>query len=283
MGWEFRQYKGRSCGPYFVCRKDGERRYVGRKPTAAQLVTEDQRRALREQKRVEYKQFQALDAQLTDLTRVTKTLVNATLLGSGYHQHKREWRKRRINNIYDEGQHFMDNDTLRLETETASYGRLETLVQNAQQGDTTTLPAIRQLLDRVPEVWEGSRVLAQQIERSWINTISGRDLISQEILEREVNALRTQLQGSNPSPIETLLIERICSCWLAIQHAELIASKRLTPYTFALSNAEENRLDKTNRRFLASVRELAKVRKLLTPETRVQVNVGAQQQVVNRV
>jgi hypothetical protein len=153
---------------------------------------------------------------------------------------------------------------------------LETLVEQAQQGDVSTLPAIRELLDKM-ETWEDSRVLAKQIERSWIKTISGQDLITQEVLEREVEALRLQLQGENPNPLETLLIERICSCWLAIQHAELIASKRLTPHTMALSNAEENRLDKTNRRFLSAVRELAKVRKLLTPAQKFQVNIGTNQ------
>lgn len=175
----------------------------------------------------------------------------------------------------------MQDIAVTLDAETASYDTLEAVVNQAQLGDTSTLPVIRQLLDRVPEIWEDSRVLASQIERSWITTISSRDLVSQEVLEREVDALRIQLQGPSPSPLETLLVERICSCWLAIQHAELIASKRLTPHTFALSNAEENRLDKTHRRFLSAIRELAKVRKLLRPETKFQVNIGAQQIIVS--
>ena len=71
---------------------------------------------------------------------------------------------------------------------------LEMLIEQAQQGDVSTLPAIRELLDKV-ETWEDSRILAKQIERSWINTISGQDLITKEFLEREVDALRVQLHA----------------------------------------------------------------------------------------
>ena len=279
MSWEIRNkrkyyYRVQRNGKYLI------KTYCGSGAAAKRAAYEDsQRREAREKERAVRKQFLALDAQLKDLTTTTITLTKAVLYGAGYHEHKREWRRRRINTINEGGRDFMENSTLTLEAETSAYDTLETLVNQAQQGDTTTLPAIRKILDGVPEVWNESRIIASQIERSWIETISGRDLISQEILEREVEALRTQLSGANPSPLEALLIERICACWLAVQHAEFIASKRLTPHTCALSNAEENRLDKTNRRLLAAIRELAKVRKLLTPEQKVQVNIGAAQQI----
>ena len=174
---------------------------------------------------------------------------------------------------------MLDNTLTR--EEPMSHDTIDDLVHKAQAGDTTTLPVIRHLLDQVPALWEDSRVLAKHLERSWLITMSGKDVLSQEILEREVQALRRQLQGANPSPLESLLADRICTCWLAVQHAELIASKRLSPQRCALSNVEENRLDKVHRRFLSAIRELARVRKLLTPEQKLQINVGAQQHVVN--
>ncbi len=171
----------------------------------------------------------------------------------------------------------MQNTTLTRE-EPIGYDTVDDLIHKAQAGDTTTLPVIRHLLDQVPALWEDSRVLAKHLERSWLITMSGKDVLSQEILAREVQALRRQLQGANPSPLESLLVDRICTCWLAVQHAELMTSKRLSPQRCALSNVEENRLDKTHRRFLSAIRELARVRKLLTPEQKLQINVGAQQQ-----
>jgi sigma54-dependent transcription regulator len=167
----------------------------------------------------------------------------------------------------------MEN-TLLLANETVSYDTLEDAVRQAQQGDATTLPVIRELLDQTPELWENARNLATQVERTWIQALSGRDLVSQELLERDVQALRTTLQGSAPSPLENLLIERICACWLAVQHAELRAASRLQR-SMTLSTAEEKRLDSTQRRFLGAVKSLAQVRRILTPK--VQLNVAQQQ------
>ena len=128
----------------------------------------------------------------TELSNVTQILVKATLLNAGFHQHKRVWRKaRNIHYRQPEGGNLMDTD--RLPSESRPFDTLENLVQMAQQGDTTTLPAIRQLLDRVPAIWEESRILAQQVERSWLTTLCGQDLGSQEVINREIQALRCQL------------------------------------------------------------------------------------------
>jgi hypothetical protein len=158
-----------------------------------------------------------------------------------------------------------------------SYDALQSLVQQAQQGDTSILPLIRTLLDQVPELWEHSHVLAQQVEKAWTNALSGPDLMSKEIIAREVEGLRSQLLGPQPTPLEKLLVDRICVCWLAIQHSELHAARRFNERAVVLTPSEEHRLDKVHHRFLSAIRELARVRKLLQPTTTVQVNIGAHQ------
>ena len=254
------------------------REYYGRGIQAHKVAQEDaRRRALREHAQAEKQRLQRLDTHLTKLTNVAQILVKAALLSAGFHQHKRVWRrKRRYDPRIQEGEeNLMHND--RLTIESRPFDTLENLVQMAQQGDSSTLPAIRQFLDQVPALWEDSRILAQQVERTWLTTLCGQDLVSQEVIEREVQALRRQLLGANPSPLESLLVDRICACWLAVQHAEIHAAKRLTTHSVALSTAQEQRLDKVHRRFLTAIRELARVRKLLRPETKFQVNIGAQQ------
>ena len=158
-----------------------------------------------------------------------------------------------------------------------SYDSLKTLVEQAQQGDTSILPIIRTLLDQVPELWENSHVLAHQVEKAWTNALSGQDLMSKEIIAREVEGLRSQLLGPQPTPLEKLLVDRICICWLAIQHAELHSAKRFNERAVVLTQSEEHRQDKVHHRFLSAIRELARVRKLLQPTTNVQVNIGAHQ------
>lgn len=77
--------------------------------------------------------------------------------------------------------------------------------------------------------------------------------------------------------LETLLVDRICACWLTVPQAALSATKRLQHNGVDLSNAQENRLDKVHRKFLSAVRELARVRTLLMPEQKLQVNIGMNQ------
>ena len=158
-----------------------------------------------------------------------------------------------------------------------SYDSLKSLVEQAQQGDTSILPLIRTLLDQVPELWQNSHVLAHQVEKAWTNALSGPDLMSKEIIAREIEGLRSQLLGPQPTPLEKLLVDRICICWLAVQHSELHSAKRFNDRAVVLTQSEEYRLDKVHHRFLSAIRELARVRKLLQPTTNVQVNIGAHQ------
>lgn len=158
-----------------------------------------------------------------------------------------------------------------------SYDTLKSLVEQAQQGDTSILPIIRNLLDQVPALWNDSRVLAHQVEKAWTTALSGQDLLSKEIIAREVEGLRSQLLGTNPTPLEKLLVARICVCWLAVQHAELHAARRFNTHAVVLTQSEEHRQNQVHQRFLTAIRELARVRKLLQPSTTFQVNIGANQ------
>src|SRR5262249_31399952 len=70
------------------------------------------------------------------------------------------------------------------------------------------------------------------------------------------------------SPLESLLIERIGLCWLAVHHAELDAASALKKDQGAssLSLYAQKRLDSCHRRYLLAIRQLATVRKLLRPQ-----------------
>jgi hypothetical protein len=162
----------------------------------------------------------------------------------------------------------------------ASHGvqnALTELVQRGRAGDREVLPALRDLLDQTPALWQEARELATQVERAWVRTLAGTDLVSQELLERQATALKAQLAGPSPTPLEHLLVERIVVCWLQVQQAELRAAERLRHQSPVLSHAEEHRLDKVHRRFLTAVKTLAQVRKLLRRGAAVQVNIAQQQ------
>jgi hypothetical protein len=254
--------------------------YYGTGPAAQRAAQEDEhKRTLRQQERLTQQRLRHLETQLTALTNVVRTLVSATLVGQGFHQHQRgDWRRWRHLSIphQQEGVCTMEEFSVPVASGT-SYDTLKSLVQQAQQGDTSILPTIRTLLDQVPALWENSHVLAHQVEKAWTNALSGHDLMSKEIIAREVEGLRSQLLGPQPTPLEKLLVDRICICWLAIQHSELHSAKRFNERAVVLTQSEEHRLDKVHHRFLSAIRELARVRKLLQPTTTFQVNIGAHQ------
>ena len=154
---------------------------------------------------------------------------------------------------------------------------LTQLVKRGMAGDREALPTIRELLDRSPALWQNATDLASQVEKKWLRVLAGDDFVTQEILSRQTAMLKAQLAGQAPTGLEQLLVERIIVCWLQVQQAELRAADRLGRTGSVLSNTEENRLDKVNRRFLMAIKSLAQVRKLLRPGAAVQVNIAQQQ------
>jgi hypothetical protein len=156
------------------------------------------------------------------------------------------------------------------------FSELTALVHRGMAGDREVLPAIRRLLDQTPALWEEARSLATQVERAWIQVLAGDNLVTQEILERQVGMLKVQLAGAAPTPLEQLLVERIAVCWLQMQHAELQAATHVHQANVR-REWDDRRLDKVQQRFLLAVKALAQVRKLLRPGTAVQVNIAQQQ------
>ena len=141
------------------------------------------------------------------------------------------------------------------------------------QGDQEVLPALRTLLDTQPALWTEVGTLTTEVEQAWLQLLTGDDLVTREVLHRQLEAWKAELAGPQPTPLERLLSERIALCWLQVQQAELWAVRHVTqPDAWS-----EQRLDRAQARFLAAVKALAQVRKLLQPRTTVQVNIAQQQ------
>jgi hypothetical protein len=101
MGWERRE-RG---GSYFYRkeREGGRVRsiYVGKGELAGLIAQlENGRRTEREMQAAHERNLRAIDervdASLDELSEMAETLTAAVLLASGYHTHKRQWRRARI-------------------------------------------------------------------------------------------------------------------------------------------------------------------------------------------
>ncbi len=153
---------------------------------------------------------------------------------------------------------------------TMTQADLTQLVHRGMTGDRTVLPAIRQLLETRPALWREVDSLTARVEQAWMALLAGPDLVAQEILVRQLQTLKQELEGPQPTPLERLLIERIAVCWLQVQHADLVATRhRQRSETWV-----QQRQDRLQGRLLAAVKALAQVRKLLRPGPMVQVNIA---------
>ncbi len=160
---------------------------------------------------------------------------------------------------------------------------LVALLNRAQKGDDSTLPALRELM-RDPyyvEVLGGN--LARQAETGFIEAAYPRNLMFQEALRGKLEMLRKELAGPDPTPIERLLVGRVVACWLQVQEADLHYARCKSELTLAQGDYHQRRMDRAHRRYLSALRTLAQVRRLALPVLIGQVNIAGQQVILPAV
>jgi hypothetical protein len=102
-----------------------------------------------------------------------------------------------------------------------------------------------------------------------------KDFGSKELLKRQLAAMRKEIAGENPSPLERLLAERVVATWLQIQLFEgLYAASMYKSMSIDQANYQQKRLDRAHRNHLSAIRALAQIRKL---GPAVQINIAEQQ------
>jgi hypothetical protein len=141
---------------------------------------------------------------------------------------------------------------------------LAQLLKRAQAGDVSVLGALRQVLADNPDLWQGYGDLAAQAEAVLIRLAAGRDLLLTEALLRKLAALKQELGGESPTPLERLLIERVTACWLQVNYLDALVAQAQgsSPERMRMLQGQQ---DAAHRRHLSAIKTLATVRKLLTP------------------
>ena len=140
---------------------------------------------------------------------------------------------------------------------------LADLVGRARTGDRTALPLLRRYLDAHPEVWQRGGDLALHAQEVWLALLAGPDLFVAESVRRKLDDMKAELGGSNPTPLEALLVERILACWLQAHYADASYAQARGPgSTPAVRTELMKRQESAQKRYLASVKQLAVVRKL---------------------
>jgi hypothetical protein len=129
------------------------------------------------------------------------------------------------------------------------------------------------VLDKAPRIARFVD-LARNVERSIVEKMSGDDVFTQEAIPRNLKAMRVEIAGENPSPLERLLAERITVCWLELQYFQGIYTQNLGNFSITQGDYHQRRIDKAHRRYLSSIKTLAQIRKM---GPAVQINIAEQQ------
>jgi hypothetical protein len=165
----------------------------------------------------------------------------------------------------------------------AEVARLLAVIQRAKRGDERALPELRRLYDAVPDLWKDTGNLAKAALANWVDTAYGHDLATAEATRRVVRQMRFSLASEDAPPLERLLADRIAVAWLQVNYVDTVLAQRLTGEGLRPEQVDfyQSWLDRAQKRYLAAIKALAQVRRLLGPVAQasplVQVNVGEKQ------
>jgi hypothetical protein len=141
---------------------------------------------------------------------------------------------------------------------------LTQLLQRAQQGDPAVLPELREALDADARLWGHYGDLGLQAEATLIRVAAGSNLLLAESLMRKLHALKEELGGESPSPLERLLVQRVAATWLQASYYDGLTAQPAGGGEARLKMLVKLQ-DAAHRRHLTALKTLATVRKLLTP------------------
>ena len=161
----------------------------------------------------------------------------------------------------------------------ATLRELQDLSKEAEVGNKAARKELQRVLRASsPEIVARCSDIAKRGQLILTETIAAGDPLMEEAILARLDFMRAEVSGENPTPLETLLTERIVSAWLVVEVHEALLNaqlkrgseiKRCPPsyLKFVLGW-----LESAHRRYLAAIKSLAQVRRLQSDTPGVQFN-----------
>ena len=149
---------------------------------------------------------------------------------------------------------------------------LNQLIERANDGDDSAMAALREAIPS--DQWNFYGDLGRQARLSLIDAMSGGSKLTYSAVGRRVRELHGELALETDGELETLLIDCISTNWLALHHAEAMRNQDRSG-SIRQSEFYDRQVTDGQKRYLASIKTLAQVRRLLRPS--IQVNIAEKQ------
>jgi len=161
-----------------------------------------------------------------------------------------------------------------------SLAELRELSAKAEAGNTEARRELRRKLQETsPVVVARASDIGRRAQHLLIDTASAGDPLTEDALSGRLDMMREEIAGENPTPLEVLLTERVVSCWMLVELFDVLMAAQLwrgnekdvpPSYLKHMIRWQES----VTRRYLAAIKGLVQVRKLLRPS--VQINYAEQ-------
>jgi hypothetical protein len=253
---------------YYLKMRVGPRvlsKYACGGPMAVWMAEVDRQRreedeARRRAERAVIDRWRAEEREEVAYYRRVESLFTAFMNAAGYHRPNRSrWGRRRVGRTHKVVAYMHDREA--------------DVLERLQDGDLKQLPEFRRILNAHPDwadLWgdPGRLALDDALER-----LDKKNAAIGAATRHKLDALRKQLAGDDPTPIEQLLAERCVQTWYYLGHAEYLYATN-DQQTYRQLEYMERRIDRAHRRFVQSLKALADVRRLGLPAMAVQVNIA---------
>ena len=154
-------------------------------------------------------------------------------------------------------------DDLQLVTPEVKQQAFERICQRANKGNARAREVLKKRLDHHPELVSGVGSLARAAELEIIKVATCDEWFVGEAVKREMARMRRDLAGPNPTPLETMAVERVVATWLMLQYTEmrfLQAQKDLGWARYWLRRQEQ-----ADKLYRAAIGSLVLIRDMLPP------------------
>ncbi len=153
-------------------------------------------------------------------------------------------------------------------TEAPDDSRLGAILAGVKRGDRRAEAEWRRYLERTPTAQAVYGDLPLQLRLVLLANVRKVSPCAAEAVGMQLKSMQNDLAGNNPSPLESLVVDRLVLCWLYLHVLELLDAEESTNYL-------QRMIDRAHRRFLSACRALAVIRRIPVAQTKVSAqNLG---------